>query len=107
MLTLKPQGKIVERTVKTKTGQLVCAVFLVVLRDGELDVRLISVRPIPKTERFRIQDSRFKNGTLCLRGSCAKSSAVTSKRHKYTAVVSPFFNIFELLTPIKIRAPSR
>ena len=103
MLAVKSQGKIVERILKTKVGEQVLATFFVVEENGELQIRLLSIRSI---ERFRIQDSGFKNGTICLPGAGAKSPAVTAYRHNYFSVVSPFFNTLEFFVSQPTRAPS-
>jgi len=104
MLEIKPQGKIIERIVRAKTGEFVLATFFVSEMNGELQVRLLSVKPI--SERFKIQDSRFRNDKLCLSGECAKSPAVTAERHIYTEIVSPFFNALEFFVSQPTRAPS-
>ena len=106
MLTIKPQGKIIERLVRTKAGEQVLATFYVAETNGELQVRLISVKPISHTKGFKIQDSRFKNSNLCLRGECLKSPANISYRPKYSPTVSPFFSIFEFFVSQPTRAPS-
>lgn len=106
MLALKSQGKIVERIVRTKAGQLVRAVFLVAEQNGELKVRLISVVPIGQPNGFTIQGSRFKNKILCLIGKCAKSLVITSERHQFREILSPFFNKFQFFVSQPTRAPS-
>lgn len=94
MLEIKSQGKIVERIVRTKTGEFVLATFFVVEINGELQIRLVSVKPAPKEK------------IVALPVVAAKSLAVTSERHVYSAVVSPFFNKFEFLVSQPTRAPS-
>ena len=99
MLALKSQGKIVERVVRTKTGEQVLAMFLVVEENGELKVQLLSVKPILKV-------TGTKSPTVCLSGNCLKSPAIVSYRHNYHSVVSPFFNLFEFFVSQPTRAPS-
>ena len=99
MLTLKPQGKIVERIVRARTGQFVRAVFLVLESEGGLDVRLLSVCPIKKS-------GKANSFSLCLRGNCLKSSPVISHRPRYIPTVSPFFNTLEFFVSQPTRAPS-
>lgn len=107
MLALKSQEKIIERIVRTKTGQLVRAVFLVSEYQGELKVRLLSVRPVSQpTDRITNHESRITNKTLCLSGKCAKSPVITSERHTFTEILSPFFNKLEFFVSQPTRAPS-
>lgn len=105
MLEIKTQRKIVERIVRTKTGQLVRAVFLVAECDGELRVRLLSAVPVSdsKATSYQLPATSF---SLCLKGKCVKSSAVTAERHIFTETVSPFFNKFEFFVSQPTRAPS-
>ena len=106
MLALKSQEKIVERVVKTKTGMLVLATFFVQEVNGELVVRLISVRPIKAENGFRVQGSGFRSKTVCLPVRHSKSPAVVSYRHNYHSIISPFVNIFEFFVSQPTRAPS-
>ena len=105
MLQVKPQGKIVERIVRTKTGEFVLATFYVVERNGEIiNVRLLSVKPVSdQAKNYKLETT---NSCLCLRGSCLKSPSVIPHRKRYTPTVSPFFNIFEFLVSQPTRAPS-
>ena len=100
MITLKPQGKIVEKMVRTKTGEYVWAVFLVVENNGEFKVRVLSVKPIDKLVGA-IEKAK------CLKGCSLKSPAVISYRHKYFSLVSPFFNNLEFFVSQPTRAPSQ
>lgn len=106
MLEIKPQGKIVEKIVRAKTGEFVVATFFVVESENGLDVRLISVRPLPKVARITNQESRIKNKIFRLKGECVKSSQIISHRRKYTPTVSPFFNTLEFFVSQPTRAPS-
>jgi hypothetical protein len=99
MLQVKSQGKIVEKIVRTKTGEYVLAVFLVEDFGGEFKVRVISVKPI---EKLAGAIEKVK----CLSGCSLKSPAVISYRHKYHSVVSPFFNNLEFFVSQPTRAPS-
>lgn len=106
MLEIKPQGKIIEKIVRTRTGEFVLAVFFVVESDGGLNVRLLFVKPIQKQARITNQESKIKNKILCLRGDCAKSPTVISYHKRFTPIVSPFFNKFQFLVSQPTRAPS-
>ena len=106
MLTLKPQGKIVERIVRARTGQFVRAVFLVLESEGGLDVRLLSVCPIKKSGKANSYKLQANSFSLCLRGNCLKSSPVISHRPRYIPTVSPFFNTLEFFVSQPTRAPS-
>ncbi len=106
MLALKLQENIVERIVRTKSGQLVRAVFLVSEYQGELRVRLISASPIQKSTGIRNYELGIRNKILCISGACAKSPAITSEHHIYREIVSPFFNKLEFFVSQLTRAPS-
>ena len=76
MLTVKPQGKIIDRVVRTKTGEFVLATFLVLEQDGELSVRLLSVKPAGKgriramnwQERISVNPA-VRSGKPCVKGT--------------------------------------
>ena len=105
MLAVKSQGKIVLKVLRTKAGGFVLAVFFVIERNGEFDVRLIDVKPVDNSEKstnYKLQTKNF----LCLSGNCQKSPAVISYHKKHYSVVSPFFNIFEFFVSQPTRAPS-
>ncbi len=119
MLAVKSQGKIVQKVLRTKAGQSVLATFFVIEREGEFDVRLLSVSPIQKPDGIRNyarpyraysgtfgRELGIRNEPLCLTGRCQKSPAVISYRKNHYSVVSPFFNIFEFLVSQPTRAPS-
>jgi|SRR3989338_8150331 len=106
MLAVKPQGKIVEKIVRARTGEFAVATFFVSEMNGEFQVRLLSVKPVSayaQTTNYKLQTT---NSCLCLRGNCLKSPAVTSHRHRYTSTVSPFFNKFEFFVSQPTRAPA-
>ncbi|MSR78592.1 MAG: hypothetical protein EXS59_00390 [Candidatus Taylorbacteria bacterium] len=107
MLQLKSQGKIVERIVRTKTGEFALAVFYVVERNGEiLNVRLLRVSPISGSENASTLKLESGNCSFLLPGFCLKSPTVISYKKKFTGEVSPFFNIFQFLVSQPTRAPS-
>ncbi len=104
MLAVKPQGKIVRKIVRAKTGEFVLAVFLVVEREGEVQFQLLSVKPIGEAG-IKNHELGTGKGVLCLAGGCLKSPAVTLYRHNHS-VVSPFFNTLEFFVSQPTRAPS-
>ena len=106
MLEIKPQGKIVEKIVRAKTGEFVVATFFVSEINGELQIRLLRVVPLRDSEKTANLQLETGNYSLCLFGTCAKSPAVTAERHIYTEIVSPFFNALEFFVSQPTRAPS-
>jgi|GEM_PF-1459281 len=106
MLEIKPQGKIIRRIVKTKTGEFVLATFYVVESESGLDVRLLSVKRVQKQARIENCKLKIENYPLYLTGKCPKFSSVISNHHNYSGVVSPFFNKFEFFVSQPTRAPS-
>lgn len=105
MIEVRPQGKIVEKIVRTKTGWLVLAVFFVTEREGEISVRLLSVRPVP--ERITNCELRTTNGGNYLTGECRKPKAAAVEVKPRKTTTSPYFNIFEFFVSQPTRAPSR
>ena len=107
MLQVKPQGKIIERIVRAKTGEFVLATFLVVERNGEvINVRLLRVSPLSGSEKTRTLKLEAGSCLFRLPGLCVKSPTVISYKKKFTGEVSPFFNIFQFLVSQPTRAPS-
>ncbi len=106
MLAVKSQGKIVQKVLRTKTGEQVLAVFFVTEENGELQVRLLSVSPVGNSEKTTNYKLQTTNSSFCLPGRCLKFSAVTSYRHNYHSVVSPFFNALEFFVSQPTRAPA-
>lgn len=96
-----------ERLVRDRHGRLFRVRFVVVERDGNLRGRVISVAPITALQkRFKIYDLGFKNETLCL-PAWLRSRQVKDKGLRIKDLYfSPYFNKFDFLTVIKIRAPS-
>ena len=106
MLTLQQQGKIVEKIVRTKTGELALATFYVSMRDGEFDIQLLSVSPVSNSSSIENCKLKIENSLLCLLGQSRVSPAVTFYRHNYHSVPSPFFNTLEFFVSQPTRAPS-
>ncbi|MSU55567.1 MAG: hypothetical protein EXS46_03475 [Candidatus Taylorbacteria bacterium] len=107
MLAIKPQGRIVERIVRAKTGEFVLATFFVVERNGEiLNVRILRVSPLSGSENASTLKLESGNCSFLLPGFCLKSPTVISYKEKFTGEVSPFFNIFQFLVSQPTRAPS-
>ena len=58
MLAVKSQGKIVQKVLRTKAGEHILATFLVAESNGELQVRLLSVKPLrnsKETTNYKLQ----------------------------------------------------
>ncbi|MCR4311247.1 MAG: hypothetical protein NUV54_01625 [Candidatus Taylorbacteria bacterium] len=106
MLEIKPQGNIVERIVRTKTGEFVFAVFYVEESEEGLRVRLLSVRPISDSAQAKNNKLQTAGVCLYLPGKCPRSPAVIAYRKKYTSTVSPFSSLFEFFVSQPTRAPS-
>ena len=92
ILAIKSQGKIVQKVIRTKAGEFVLATFFVTEENGELQVRLLSVKSVGKSEKATRYMLHATRSLLCLPGNCQKSPEVISYRHKYHQIVSPFFN---------------
>ena len=100
MLTVqKPQGKIIERIVRTKAGEFVLAKFLVIEEGGKFQIKLLSVQPIAG-HTFRTPEA------VLLPVAEQKSPAVIAYRSNYRSVISVFSNIFEFFVSQPTRAPS-
>lgn len=88
-LTYQNQSEVFEKVVRARNGRLFRVRFVVVERGGALRGRVVSCEPIVV---FLPSTKRFVNKT-CLSFQVRKT-------------VSPYFNKFQFLTAIKIRAPS-
>ncbi len=106
MLTLGSQKKIVQKVVKTKTGQFVLATFLVIEQNGQFSVRLLSVNPVEHSQASNDNKLKTTNLSVCLPGISLKSPAVTFYRHNYHSIVSPLFDQLKFFISQPTRAPS-
>lgn len=105
MLSIRSQEKIIQRVVKTKTGQFVLATFLVIEHNGELHVKLLSVKSAETKTLSLESKSGSKHENLCLPGQFSKSPKIvcTIKRNDF---VSPFFDQLKFFISQPTRAPS-
>lgn len=101
------QSEIFERIVRDRSGRLFRVRFMVVERDGVLRGRIISCEVVPELRRFKMYDVGFKKKICCLPGRLPFRSVKGQLSKVKSASTSPYFNKFEFLTVIKIRAPSR
>ena len=113
------QAAILERIVHARDGRLFRVRFVVVERDGVLKGRVVSCELVQELGRFKmIYDSRlrrsgfggqvrFRNKTYCLPAWKQLQVVKSEKLRVKSFPVSPYFNKFDFMTVIKIRAPSR
>jgi hypothetical protein len=94
MLTIQPKKRIVGRYIKTQTGEMVFAYFLVAEFGGKIFWKLVKVESCKKVVRFKLQDLSNKKETFCLPVSRSRSS-LKLKTYNLKLVLSPFiFNTF-------------
>lgn len=106
-MILETQSEMFERIVRDRHGRLFRVRFVVVERGGVLRGKVVSVAPIAaRQKRFKIYDFGFKNKKQYLIQGYIEKIADNQSRTARIRINSPYFSIFEFLTPIKIRAPS-
>ncbi len=106
MIIKSEKGKVIRKIVRTRSGELVVAVFLVAERDGELQVALLSARPLRRQERLVTAGARESTANnLCLSGAC-NGVAPAAAAYRCRTFVSPYVNLFEFLSSQNIRGPS-
>jgi len=98
------QSDIFEKVVQ-RDGKIFRIRFVIIERCGQLRGKVISCEEV-HTIRTYGKGTKYERRTSCLPPSCSQQQ-VKGERSKVKSIrVSPFFNISDLLTPIKIRAPS-
>lgn len=103
----KNHSEIFERIVRNRSGLLFRVRFVVVKRNGVLRGKVISITPIVALQKgSKIYDLRFKNKKQYFLQGYTEEIAYNQSGVLLTRIRSPYFSIFEFLTPIKIRAPS-
>lgn len=104
-ITQQKQSEIFEKIV-SQHGRLFRVRFVVLERGGKLRGKVISCEAIFALGRVEDSGLGIKNLQYCL--PCGNNTAVKLQTCHYSKEIrSPYFDKSELLTPIKIRAPSR
>lgn len=102
-LAFQQQSEVFERVVRDARGRAFCVRFVVVEREGILRGRIISCTPIHSlrtTNTIRTYEQKY----LLSDTKHIQTSSTPKIFHSKTT--SPYFNKFQFLTAIKIRAPS-
>ena len=105
MLLVLPQKRIVSRIIRSKTGELAVAYFLVAEFEGQIFWKLVKIEK--SDSRFKIQDLRtVKAKNLCLPGA-GNQKTIYDLRFTANDYQSPYFsNIDSFFKSQMTRAPS-
>lgn len=103
MLTIEhAQSQIIERILRTKTGELAKVSFLVVEYQGKVRARVIAIEPV---KSLGGETSCPTSSNFLIAGKCAKKFEATLQR-VFSEFVSPYFELNFLMSQ-PTRAPAR
>ncbi len=103
----KSHSQIFERIVRALDGRLFRVRFVVFERDGVLRGRVVSCEAALSFSCVKDKGLRIKDFHLCLPAWRRPQIVKSEKLKVKSSLVSPYFNKFDFMTVIKIRAPSR
>ncbi len=107
MLAIQNQPQFISRVFTDQSGRQFRMLFLVVVVDGELKGRLISVEPLPVTARPRLAGVGGEVPPhYYLPITCTSKKPSTEYVHSFAEVVSPYFSVDFLINCQPTRAPS-
>lgn len=111
MITPYTQSKFIERTLTSDSGERFRVLFLITLVNGEVNVQIISAKPISARPRLAIDSSDADISSKAY--PCYYLSACSTKKKHDTLYipsnapkVSPYFSLEFLINSQPTRAPS-
>ena len=105
-LIYQNQSEIFERVVCDQSGRIFRMRFVVVERDGILRGKVVSCQQVFELRIVKDKGLRIKDFRYCLPVWLHHGSVKDKGLRIEDSVSSPYFNKFDFLTVIKIRAPS-
>jgi hypothetical protein len=105
-LITKSQSEVLERTVRDQRGRFFRVRFVVVERDGIWRGKVVSCQQVFELRIVKDKGLRIKDFRYCLPVWLHHGSVKDKGLGIKVSFSSPYFNKFDFLTVIKIRAPS-
>lgn len=108
-LAYQNQSEVFEKIVCDRSGRVFRVRFVVVERAGTLRGRIISCEPVSNLSPLSKGGEGRVRGcyeAVCLPTGTQKSHTSRTVKKLGEKIASPYFNKFQFLTAIKIRAPS-